>query len=296
MPKQPGGITKFERVQALKDVLERWGRLGKKEIDQHVAAALKCPAEDLERALYRDLEELERLGEIVAIHYTRDGIELENYDPDVHRNTVCRWAIPGKEYSVLGGQRLRECQITFLAATRLREAFEVYEAKEILDREKISIYFQSENKAHCLRLSPDALPAKLILGRQQDDVKDAEIVALMESAFGKRASYLLVPVAHLSKAKDKNQPGHLSIEFRAPGKIVVRDLRSKNGTHYVPLDSRRAEGLVLELSYLGKATITDSASRFRQQMVPKPVSSEEDVELSLPVLIRASTAFELIIV
>src|SRR5579885_938291 len=130
MPKQPGGITKFERIQAVKAVLARWGRLAKSQIDQYVSAALNCPAEELERALYRDLEELERMGEIITIHYSRDGSEIEDYDPEVHRNTVCRWAIPGAENTILGGQKLKESQIELLVSPRLKDAFDVREVRE----------------------------------------------------------------------------------------------------------------------------------------------------------------------
>jgi hypothetical protein len=295
MPKQPGGITKFERIQAVKTVLSRWGRLAKGQIDQHVATTLNCPVEELERALYRDLEELERMGEIVAIHYARDGSEIEDYDPQVHRNTVCRWAVPGAEHSILGSQKLKENQINFLCSPRMREAFEVRGAKEPQDETKIHLYFQVEGRAYCLRFAKDALPAKIVLGRLNEELKVGDHIRLVEEAFGKRASNLLVPIGNLSKPKDKTQPGHLCLEFNKPGFVTLRDLKSKNGTYYITMDKKRAEGLIRELAFSADATVTDSASRFREQMVLKTVDPGTGAEVPLPVLVRASQAFELIL-
>jgi hypothetical protein len=209
MPRQPGGITKFERIQAVKTVLDRWGRLEKSQIDEQVAAALNCPAEELKRSLYRDLEELENLREIVAIHYTRDGIELEDYNPEIHRSTICRWSTPGGEHQILGAQKLRECQASFLAARRMRDAFQVVEPAPAPDDGKISLYFALEGRPQCLRLDRSALPAKIVIARNAGELSELGLLELLQEAFGKRTSCLLVPVGNVSKAKDKSQLGHL---------------------------------------------------------------------------------------
>ena len=141
MPIQPGGVSKFDRIDALRKVLSRWGRLNKQQIDQHVSSALNCDSEEIARSLYRDLADLVAKNELTALYFTRDGAPIADYDPDVHKNMYCEWATKEGAVSFVGGAFLKGLGGELVLARRLAEAVSVSGAEVEPARDALNFYF-----------------------------------------------------------------------------------------------------------------------------------------------------------
>lgn len=91
MPKTPGGVNKATRIQVLLEVLRRWGRQDKGQINQNVAAALGVSSDELKKVLYEDLRELVAQGTIRVEYLSLDGKLIDDYQPEVHKSVRCIW-------------------------------------------------------------------------------------------------------------------------------------------------------------------------------------------------------------
>ena len=80
MPKQPGGTPKYKRIEKLRELFKRWGKMDKNTVDSQMSGALGVDSEDLSRALYRDLEELVTRGDIEVLYFHRDGTPIDDFD------------------------------------------------------------------------------------------------------------------------------------------------------------------------------------------------------------------------
>lgn len=304
MPKQPGGVSKFQRVEALKSVLARWGRLNKSQIDERVASALDCSSESLERSLYRDLEDLEAINEVVVLRYGADGQLLEDYNPEIHRNITCEWALKEFETAVLGGGILKDSNISFLAAPRLTRAFQVNLLSTQAPADSIHLIFQPDQRSYRLSLAKDALPAKIMIGRVQERKQAQESHQFIQEVFGKRSCCLLVPFPSVSKIKKEDQLGHVLFEFAEPGHVLVHDMKSKNGIQIFKLTHEQANAHISALSTRKELTHTDGFGPFglgsdlnvsQEKIQAEPLTSGQILRVKIPVLIQVSRAFHILL-
>ena len=293
MPKQPGGISKFQRMEALRAVLVRWGKLNKQQIDDHVAKALGCDAPEISRALYR--EELENLTQIKSTHFTRDGQEITDYDPAKHKNTYGEWFIAGGETFVQGEMRLAESGIKLAVSPRLRKLVSVIEMASSKKPEGIGIYFESGTVAHSLVIKPEAFPFVLWLSRCGKRDSSEKLLSAGEAQFGHRLVCLQIPCASVSSVKNVRESGHLSLTFKDFLSLTIQDCNSKNGTYYRLLDKDRGNVLVENALFKKKATTTHQLSLDGKQHELSRVKPENPAKVNLPVKIFASLDFSLYI-
>jgi hypothetical protein len=292
MPRLPGGIKKFQRIQAVRDVLARWGKLNKRQLTEHVAAALGCPAAELDRVLYRDLEELENAGAIVALHFTRDGAKIDDYDPKIHKTSYSEWAVHGHEGAVIGASRLAEHQIRLIVPARLRREVMVSVSKGDPPPDSLNVLFKENGRPFCLTFSHEALPLTLVVGRWREE--SVEIESELETRFGKRACALLVRDSGVSSFKGKEQPGHFTITAARPGQVTITDLKPKNGTFFEELGALQFRSLLQGFTLKQEATVSNQDLRPDARTLATLASGGTE-ELKLPLRLRASLAFDLLI-
>ena len=292
MPKQPGGITKFERIEALREVLTRWGKLNKPEIDERVSSKLGCQATDISRALYRDLEDLERLGQITTTHFTRDGRAVENYDPEIHKNTFCEWSIPKENASIRGSKRIRDNHIGIKVSSRLSGSVSIGEGQlSDTNCSSVCFYFSVGGLSHNLIVKAEALPFQVYIGRGEN-FKITTLSSEEESVFGKRAILFSFPLPGVSSFKGLTKSGHALLSFENMKEVKILDLSSKNGTFYLNLNKLQSEQIVRNISSGAKATSTHAL-----------ISNERDFKKAqsttphvLPLPLQIFFSFELTII
>lgn len=296
MPKEPSGITKSKRLEAVRQVLRRWGRLNKQQINQYVSTHLGADADEISRALYRDLEELVANGEAVDYRFSPDGKLIDNYDPDVHKNTNAEWALVGSENTVLGDSILREIGGSFYAPARLVRDFRIEAGSTEPSFQTIHIYFSVLQSFLCLKLNVNALPIKLLIGRPQDQLNYTPPLEDIYKRFGKRTAVLLIPLPNISSTISSEKCGHASIDIANPEVVSISDLNSKNGTSYYKMSQNDADLLRRKGNLLGDKTISMSWTKIkRSDLIPVKIPSGNSETMSLPVLVELSLNFRLLI-
>ena len=297
MPKQPAGITKSKRIECLRQVMKRWGRLSKKQIDAHLAAQLGVDEKHLARALYRDLEELVNNSELLVDHYSRDGEKLEEYDPETNRNIVAEWYYPGHEGQVIGHAALSKAGGEFSSPRILLRDFKIGSPKTSPDFNAIHIYFSFLQSSFCLSVNLDVLPVSIVVGRILPSTSSKIPIEEIREIFGKRAAILLTPVPNMTASRNINEPGHFIVEMKEPGQISVRDLGSTNGTRCLKLTPDEADLLRKKSSLLGDSTITSSwanTPQLKRELISVGEDSHQDFHL--PLLVEASDKFRMMII
>lgn len=308
MPKQPGGINKSARIEALRQVLKRWGRLNKTQIDEHVSSLLHCSKEELARALYRDLDELLNQNEIQVIHFSRDGVEIPHYDPETHKNTFSEWIWGEKKIEVLGSSLLKEMEVSIHLSPRMQRGLSVHPLHLHPQSSEVILYFFFDNHAFTLEINSEDLPLTLVVGRtpSQESLKSLlhhsqNFLSLLENGFGKRSALLLFPTKTLSSFKNQEQLGHLTLELK-PGpkenpEIRLKDLQSKNGTWLKSLSKEESIRILhteknkINITHSGWGNIHELSQDAPHTSIPKKISHS----IQTPALIGVSIQFKILI-
>ena len=251
MAKKSNSVSKSQRIIELRKILLRWGRLNKKQIDQQLSAQLNLDEEVVSRTLYRDLEELVNNHEVRAYYFTRDGQKIEEFDPEVHKNTYCEWGLVGSESLIIGQDILDESGVLLLASDRMFKFIKVESGKTNLDFKILQIFFNIPNHFLCLKVSKEALPFTIVVGRVPAKyASPQEIFDSLEKEYGKRILMLSLPYASVSSFKIKEkQFGHAhfhvgtEILSNSTESIMLTDLKSKNKTFYCKVSQIEADNI-----------------------------------------------------
>lgn len=249
MPKKSNSVTKSHRIESLRKILERWGRLNKQQIDQHVAAQLNLDENVISRTLYRDLEELVNNHEVRVYYFNRDGSTIDEFDPDVHKNTQCEWALVGSESQIVGQDILKANGALLLASERLGKYIKVDSGSSNVEFKTLHLFFNIPNHFLCLKIEKEMLPLTIVIGRISPKITNTQsLFNDLEKQYGKRTLMLALPYASISSFKPgSKQMGHSALTFIVNDRnpefedILIRDLNSKNKTYYCKLSQVEAD-------------------------------------------------------
>ena len=294
MPKQPANITKAKRIQTILEVIERWGRLQKAQIDEHVAQSLGIDVNDIKKSTYLDLTDLVVDHSIIEYRYSPDGALLEEYDPVKHKNTRCEYESRKRGSQISGAALLESKGAKVLVSERLRRSVQVTNIVSGVDLIYFNMLFELEDMFFNLRVKLDDLPFTLILTR----IKEGEKVTIndFEAVFKKRSIVLSLPIPNLSSYSEKSRFGHSSLTVVSPDDIQVSDLGSRNGTAVLKLITEEAEILIKKGSLIGDVTTTEVWSSIKAgKAAPIEIKLNELRSFAAPLVIQASNAFRLLI-
>jgi len=311
MAKNPADIPKHVRIDAVKRVFMRWRRLDKTKVDELVSAALDTSPDSLSRALYRDLGELVELGFLDCIYFTRDGIEIKDYDPEKHRNTVCQWITstrdgalpPFSGYGLLGSEK-----IFFVASERLMQGLSFHEVKRWEPGENsdhISLTFSLGVSVFNFRLSKESLPFSIAIGRTPaEKIEECDVLSSLEKKWGKRVVGIYLPIPSVSTFKletDEDQRGHAIIHFDMDPvghhlRARIEDLGSKNGTYALATPAPVLDE-ILQLDLMkNQSTVPVSAHPFLEKLVAHSISAAgAPSHFSTPFMLGLSKLFRIVI-
>ena len=301
MPKKPGGVSKSERQNKLRKVLQQWGSLEKQQINQRVAQALGIDPNYIEKPLYKDLEELVEQGEIVVTYYHPDGSVIEDFDPETHRTSKGKWSIPRFEGQVAGAGILKPQGAELIVSSSLKNEVRVDQGASTPDSAHTYIYFNINSYFFSIRILSQMLPATLLICRSNDPVlgnvsRINQHFKTLERDFGRRIMLLIVPSTGVSAPKIPERMGHLSLEIKGEDLALLRDLGSSNGTLATPISREEALDLIEDGSVIGMRTLTRSWNHH-------PVPSSQSIScsphmvqrLKFPSLIQASESFRMLV-
>lgn len=290
------GVYKDRRKRLMLELLERWGRLDIDQIVEHLGAKVEINSHTIRRTLYRDLNELVEEGLITDIRYSRDGTLLEEFDPNIHKNATCEWALRGSENTLTGQAILHEAGGHIGASSRLRSGVLLAEGVGTVLESKLNCFFSFGTKFLCLRCDLEVLPMHILVSRKNPSQPDEEHHR-MEEHFGKRLIVLNIPVPSLSSIKSGKKSGHVLITLEGPNRAQVTDLGSTNGTQVAEVKLATVRTIIKTGQLLGTKTLKDPMLIMEGLMTEwTNIQAFTPTEALLPSLVRLSDAFGMMLV
>lgn len=305
MPKKSNSITKSQRIESLRKILERWGRLNKAQVDSHLANQLNLDVESVSRTVYRDLEELVNNNEVRPHYFTRDGVLIEEFDPEIHKNTYCEWSLIGSESQIVGQDILKENGALLLASERLNKYLKVDSGITSVDFKTLHIFFNIPNHFLCLKISKEMLPMTLVVGRLLAKIENPQnVFKEIEKKFGKRTLLLSLPFASVSSFKiEEKQCGHAALSFDIAGEasageeIIITDLNSKNKTYFCKLSQIEADLVRKKGIEINQKTISEGWLHLnKSDLNIKKIEVENNVKIQSPCLVFVSEQIPVLLV
>ena len=294
MPKHIADKTKTKRMLAIIEVIDRAGRLSKANIDERVAGILGCKVSDIKKSIYNDLTALVSENSIIEERFTPDGVLIEDYDPEKHKNTRCEYISTKKASDISGIGDLKSLGANILVSDGLKNDVQITEGG-ILYKDFINIHFQLEDEFINIKIKRDAIPVSIIITRIKDDQKLT--IKDFQSFLGKRCIVLTLPTPNISSYKSEKHPGHARINITKDVKLEIMDYGSKNQTYIQKLTKSDVDNLLLQGKKFGDITSTKASwasikigSSSAITLTPLKTQTFE-----LPLSIDLSTHFRLLI-
>ena len=141
MAKKSKSVTKLQRIDSLRKILARWGRLDKNQINSRLAAHLGIDQVVLARTIYRDLAELVNNNEVRVDYFAKDGMLIFEYDEEIHKNTFCEWSLIDNESQIVGQDILKGNGALLLASDRLNKYLKIDTGSNSIDTKDLNIFF-----------------------------------------------------------------------------------------------------------------------------------------------------------
>ena len=303
MPKITDGLTSDDRKQAIRKVLEIYGKLNREDLFRHVSAYLEVDVQKIRSSLYKDLNTLAGKGEIEVQYFYQDGtpmtqIEIEKIlSEDGGKNFFCTWSLVGYEDEVKGAKLLSDLGGHFFVPNKtMQGAFLLQEADQTAPLSSFGLLFSVGNKILRLSLDHREYPATLIIARSPSDIGFKFPRKEIIEKYGHRASLLTLPHPTLSSCQPDTRMGHLLLQIVGLNKVKIFDLGSRNGTEIMKIGNEDLASL--ELSLAAKNGATAYAS-FASQVQPKHAVVTKvglsSIDSDLPFIIFASKDCRLLI-
>lgn len=309
MPRRQDQVPKQRRLELVKEVLRHEGRAKPETVMARLAERMSCDVGEIRRLVYSDLKELSERVEVFEFRYTPSGELLEDYDPEVHRNTVVEYALQESNEVILGGGLLQERGGLMIPSPRMCRYWKLKITKEVKlgeSRDKNAaqrwpaISFELGEDILTLSLDPDAIPASLTIGRTPSDsvIFSSSDLGKVKSILGKRESYVFLPVKSVSRFKGEERRGHFSIEFKDTDSAVVTDLGSSHKTFIASVGRDAVDGVAIS-SAVGDGTQQPDESPVCFKGLPQSESEWRDIgtdgqSVKLPFYLKAGKFITLV--
>jgi hypothetical protein len=290
-------LTPRIRIDAIISVLKSAGRINKEALTTRVAEILKTDKETLHKPLYRDLDKLVNENKIAVERFDKDGIPIENWDPEIHRVSRSEWYIPDTESYVMGFKLLEQFNIKHKISKRIQRAIIVEQSLANLSSDYFHMLFSIGNEVLRLSLKKDDAPFNLIFSRLHGEISNEEALTIKELV-GERHAILKIPLVKLSSYKNKLSAGHGVIKFDGEkNSLEVQDLNSTNGTYIQKLTPSFSEGLLPKISMLGKKTSRLTWDEIlTTQHEPEKIEGVTKKKIQLPCIVYLSPSFKILFI
>ena len=301
MPKTPGGVNKATRIQVLLEVLRRWGRQDKGQINQNVAAALGVSSDELKKVLYEDLRELVAQGTIRVEYLSLDGKLIDDYQPEVHKSVRCIWLKDSSAPPIPGAGALEEAGASLWVSETLKDEVWVDDGRNHEDNEFCHLFFNLHAQFFSIRIRKEALPVTLIVTRTPNEgaavpLKIGKHLEVLEKSYGRRLMLLRVSNTGVSASDGTLRDGHFLLKLVDQKSGKIQDLGSTNGTHYLTPQEAVVASLVEQGLLLGEHTATQSWNHREVPIEPLTLAKPHaSISVPFPLLVQASDSFRLLL-
>lgn len=286
-------VNKTQRQNTVLEIIKRWGRINKQQIDERVSQALKIEStEAFKRAIYRDLEELVTTGTIELIYFTRDGAIIDNFNPDTHKNYYIEWTSKDHTKGIFGQSLLNNHNSEVYVSDPLKNYVSINENKANNQSSHFHIFFYLNSKLLKISFPKEEIPLTIIISRFNDKLQQKEIDEI-KSRIGNRFIIFKVPSNSISSYKKGEVMGHLLAHFQFDQKIQLEDLKSKNGTKCYKLTPDEADAFRIQHKMLAEETVSVSWDQFTGSKL-NPKSIDKEISYA-PFLLELGTSFRLLI-
>lgn len=287
-------MKKLERIQAIQEILSRWGKLDKNSIDQRLASKFSEELTSaLKRAIYRDLEALVNQGRLNVEYYDSEGILIEDYDSKIHKNTTCKWAVVGQENQIIGEKYLNEVFSSLYCPSVLRDDISLHDGGVDTTFKTRHLFFVINGKFLCLKVNLEAVPVKLIVSRNKEVLNFKKDQDAFVEKFGKRAIHLRVPFNKISSFDGDKKLGHIELSINEDN-IELNDLNSANGSKYFRITMQAADEIRANGAMLGTDTLSFNWGGLMSREVVESVEVKND-KLDAPFVLSLADEFLVLI-
>lgn len=247
MPKQPGGVSKSLRVQTLVEILNRAGCLDKVELLQRLSAAVSVEKDELERALYRDLEDLVRDNKIQVFSRDSLGKIVENETEETKKYKKYWHTEKFSPFDIQGVGLIR----IFNANVICNKQITSYLRISNFDLDKKSdisncVLLHVNGEIYVLTVDKIIYPLKIIIARNLPT--SSVLLDKIYKFYGKKVVLILLPEQIISAIKDENIKGELVINCNAESINIINE--NKKTIRYKEFD------MAADLNLLSKSQKT----------------------------------------
>lgn len=257
MPKQPGGISKSDRMQAVIDLLNRAGMLEKNEITQRIASVLNVEEEKIERALYRDLNELVDSGKLQVC--SKDSLgKIVHPELDEIKNYKNFWFTDKHSpFEITGIGYLKTHGFNLISHHSLQKYIKCSIVNDF-SADNAQIIIPTSESSIAISFEAEILPFEVFFCRKEDFTE--EFKADFFAKFGKRSIFLQIPNIFFSRYQGDINKEMLSVYFE-------HDIQIKNPVErkikYKKFNLKRPSFSINALTATGSITgLIDAESEF----------------------------------
>lgn len=289
-------LSKIERLILVKDTIDKMKRASLEDVLQSVCSKTGYAKDtpNLKDYIRRDLESLCEINHIDKDIFLPSGVVVDR--DSKHKNTRVEYFLISGNHEVKGGGLLTHCKGSLLVPNKNLLSWNVTNLSEGFDENNLHFSMKmSLNGYISLDIKPDDLPFKLIIGKTSSLYTPT--ISEIQDNFGIRTSILLLDEGGLEEPKKNIRFGHAICDFgKKDLSLIVRDMDSKNGTHFFPItepikqiEKPTQDYLFNEICYQAKKNIDEIVI-----LKPEPLTLDRDWvkvgsesrEVSLPCLVR----------
>lgn len=281
-------MKKEQRIQKLKEIISRWGKLDKEKIfTMFTSSTGKELDSALKRALYRDLTELVNRAELSVEYYTRDGALIEDFDEEIHKNYLCKWYIAESEGKILGEGILNSVNASLYCPKVLADDIAISTGEDTSSFRSTSLFFNIGGKFLSIKINKEAFPVSFLISRTKDKIDEKEIEEIKEK-FGCRCIIFKIPLPKVS-SYSKDRPGHCLIEFNE-NNVDIKDFDSTNGTYVFKLSNAEVE----KYRHLWAESIKGTVEVSWDELITEDFEEIKNENIDYPLAIKVSEQFKFI--
>lgn len=288
-------ISKNQRQNKVKEIINRWGRLDKAQIDTHISTSFDLELTDgLRRAIYRDLDELVTNGELDLLYFTRDGAVIDDFEPNLHKNYYNQWVSKDFNKAIFGQSLLTATNSDIYVSELLKNEIKIQENNTVLDNTHRYLFFYMNSKYLNLSFRKDSVPMYIVISRFVDKISEKEIKEI-EKQVGKRFVIFKLASSSISSFKANESLGHLVLDFKKNDSVSVKDLSSKNGSIFYKITPDEAD----EIRLKGKALIEETVSVSWHALPNETYAKQkliDPVESYAPFIVEMGSSFRMLII
>lgn len=284
MPRQT--VPKAQRMLLVLEAIREVGLMEAPTLIAHVADRLKVNvSKKFKMQIYRDLDELERLGQVICRRKTLSGEDIP--PEETAKNFRAEYCAPEGNVHIYGGGLLRNAGAELLVRPVPNVGFRVDSSDMVTNGPTIQIL--DRTAVVSIRVQADQIPATVVIARMNQRGDPVPSLDELKVRFGARACFLLWKDPTLSRFRPHERLGHAALGWiDDPRRPFLQDLGSTEGTFVSASSEDETQKLVSDFQSKQSIGTGPAAKAYRtmKNREWRPIGNERQKLSTLPVFIR----------